>query len=333
MTFASRVLLVVAVLSGSLHAQPMDVSAEALFREGRKLLKEGKVAEACDKLEASARIDEGVGTLLNVGDCREKNAQLATAWAAFLHAASSAHAKHDEREALAKQRAAALEPRLSLLTISVPESSRVDGLVIKRNDVPVDPALWNEGVPVDAGTYEISGEAPGHEPWSTKVVIRGEAQKQSVEVPRFKQLRDLSAAVTPPPVAAVAHAPEHTDTVVDTDEADEGAPSPSRFTTLRKVSVASAALGLVGIAGGIRYGLVAKDLDRQANALCPQTVCPDAHARDLNHTAQRDALASEVMFGVGGAAVVGAAVLWFVGAPATVTVGDHQAGVAVAGTF
>ena len=109
-----------------------------------------------------------------------------------------------------------------------------------------------------------------------------------------------------------------------------GAP-PSRFTTLRKVSLGTAAVGLVGIAGGIRWGLEAKDLDRQANAICPGTVCSDPRGRSLNHSAQQDALASEVMFGVGGAAIVGAAVMWWLGAPATVTATDHS--VAIGGRF
>jgi hypothetical protein len=321
MTVASRSFIVVALLGSIASAQPANVDAEALFREGRRLLKDGKIGEACEKLEASARLDESVGTLLNVGDCREKNGQLATAWAAFLKAASAAHVKHDDREPVAGQRAAALEPRLSFLTISVPEASRVDGLAITRDGATIDTALWNQGVPVDAGIYEIGGSAPGHEAWSTRVVFRSEAEKQSVEVPRFKPLRELAVAKPlPTPVEAASH-----------DEERDDAPPPSRFTRLRKVSLGTAAVGLVGIAGGIRWGLEAKDLDRQANAICPGTVCSDPHGRALNHSAQQDALASEVMFGVGGAAIVGAAVMWWLGAPATVTATDHS--VAIGGRF
>ena len=323
----TTIVLVIAALAATVHAQATDVSAEALFREGRRLMKEQKLAEACEKFEASERLDDSVGTLLNLADCREKNSQLATAWATFLKAASTARGKHDDREAVARQHAAALEPRLAFLTISVPEASRVDGLVIRRDGMAIDPALWNQGVPVDTGSYQVSGEAPGHEPWSTRVDVRSDGIKASVEVPRFKQLREVIApqvkAAAPPP------APE--------SEAEPEAPAPSRFTTLRKLSVGSAVLGVAAIAGGVRYGLVAKDLDRQSNAICPTTTCGDAHALDLNHTAQRDALAAEVMLGVGGAAVAGAVVLWFVGAPGQATVvptgGDGEAGVAVIGTF
>jgi hypothetical protein len=247
----------------------------------------------------------------------------------FLKAASTAHTTHDDREPVAKQHAAALEARLAYLTISVPEASQVDGLVIKRDGQVVDPALWNQGTPVDVGSYVISGEAPGHEPWSTRVDVRTDGTKAGVEVPRFKQLREQIApkvaAPTPEPAPA-----EH-------DEPETDSEAPSRFTTLRKVSIGTAVLGLAAVAGGVRYGLLAKDLDRQSNAVCPGMVCGDPHALSLNQSAQHDALASEVMFGVGGAAIAGAVVLWFVGAPAHTTVvptgGDGEAGVSVIGSF
>jgi hypothetical protein len=323
-------IIVLLALSGTASAQAPDVSsAEALFRDGRRLMKEHEVAEACEKFEASERIDDSVGTLLNLADCREKNGQLATAWATFLKAASTARTKHDDHETTAKAHAAALEPRLSYLTISVPESSKVDGLVIKRDDAEIDPALWNTGVPVDAGRYKISGEAPGHEAWSTVIDIREERQHASVEVPRFKPLRELSKVVVPAvkPAAAAAALPE-------IELSEEPAP---RFTTLRKVSIASAVLGAGGIGAGVYFGLTAKNLAKQSDAICPGRVCGDAHALALNRSAQRDALASEVLFGVGGAAVAGAVVMWIAGAPTHATLvptaNDHEAGVSLVGSW
>jgi hypothetical protein len=323
-----KTILILALLTATASAQAPDVSsAEALFREGRRLMKEHQIAEACEKFEASERIDDSVGTLLNLADCREKNGQLATAWATFLKAASTARTRHDDHETTAKAHAAALEPRLSYLTISVPESSKVDGLVIRRDDVEIDPALWNTGVPVDAGRYKISGEAPGHEAWSTVIDIREERQHASVEVPRFKPLRELSKVVVPEvkPVAAV---------LPDIGPSEE--PSP-RVTTLRKLSIASAVVGAGSLGAGVYFGVTAKDLARQSDAICPGRVCGDAHALALNHSAQRDALASEVLFGVGGAAVAGAVVMWIAGAPSHATLvptaSDHEAGVSLVGAW
>jgi len=331
MTFAERFLLAVAVVAAAPHAARADaVGAEALFREGKRLMKDHQIAAACDKFEASNRLDASVGTQLNLADCREKNGQLATAWATFLEAASAARAAGDAaRETEARSRAGTLEPRLAYLTISVPAASHVDGLVIKRGDVAIDPALWNQGVPIDTGAYEITGQAPGHEPWSTRVQIDRDGQKLGVEVPRFKQLADLGPAVVAKPAPA------------DPGPAsDDGEPEPprveeSRFTTLRKAALVTAGVGVAAIAGGIGFGLTARDLQHQSDALCPATACADPHGLDLNRRARRDALASEILFGAGGVAVAGAVVLWIVGAPARVTptMTDRQVGLAFNGTF
>src|SRR3954464_7778704 len=69
--------------------------ATQLFKEGRALVDQGKVAEGCRKLEESQRIDPGGGTLLNVALCHEKEGRTATAWAEFTEALGLA--KKDDR--------------------------------------------------------------------------------------------------------------------------------------------------------------------------------------------------------------------------------------------
>jgi hypothetical protein len=347
MTIASRTLAALVAAAALLlivtPARAQSVEAEALFREGKRLMKDGQTAQACDKFEASNRLESSVGTLLNLADCREKNHQLATAWATFLKASAAAkQAGNDpKREAEARRRASALEARLAYLTISVPDASRVEGLVVKRNGAPVDPALWNQGVPVDAGEYEISGQAPGHEPWSTKVQITADGQKISVEVPRFKRLEDLQPAVTPAnhaaPVATATPGPA-TEPTAPVDEHDEG---PGMFTPMRKGAVAAIAVGVGGIVVGSIFGSKANDLEKQSDAICPQAACNDPHALDLNKSARSDATIANVGFIGGGVALAAGAALWFLGAP---KVADHpvaitpvvrgdQVGVSIGGSF
>src|SRR6185369_16874031 len=89
-------------------------AAEALFNHAKQLVKEGKLSEACPKFEESLRLDPGIGTLLYLADCLEKSGKTASAWARFLEAAAAAKAANQaDRETKARQRAAALEPKLS----------------------------------------------------------------------------------------------------------------------------------------------------------------------------------------------------------------------------
>ena len=304
---ASLVLLASTLMVSRASGQAAE--AETLFLEGKRLMKEGKVAEACDRFDASDRLDRAVSTLLNLADCREKNGQLATAWATFLKAASTARANGDVRlEKIAKDRAKGLEPKLAYLTISVPDSSKVDGLMIERNGLVVEPTLWNTGVPVDAGTYEITASAPGREPWSTRVAIDADGKRASVEVPRFKELQTVEPAAASP--SATAPVPEDED-----DEllllSDEG----GTWTGMRKASVGVAAAGVLAVGAGVLFGLRSNDLEGKADERCPAAACSDPEAVAWNEDAEANALRAHIAFGVGGVAIAGAAVLWFLGAP------------------
>lgn len=167
------------------------VEAEQLFRDGRALLKSGKLAAACEAFEASQRLDPTIATLLNLANCRERTHQLASAWSAYLQAASRARGdgRASQFAQIARDHAAALEPRLSYLTINVADDSRVEGLTISRNGLAIDPAVWNRAIPVDGGHYVITGKAPGVEPWSHDVQIGAEGDHASVNVPRFQTAR------------------------------------------------------------------------------------------------------------------------------------------------
>jgi len=305
-------LLVAALAGGTASAQNAD--AEALFTEGDQLEAAGKIDQACDAFEASNRIESRAGTLIRLGQCREKQQRLAAAWSAYKD--SLTRVKDPKKKAIAEAKVKELEPRLSYLTVLVPDESRIDGLVVTRNGVTLDPALWNRAAPVDGGTYTIAGEAPGHESWRTTVEVGVEKDKKSVEVPKFKELRKLIEEPTPP---------------VGEDDELVDAPAPGMFTTRRKIAVGAAGVGVVAAVAGVVLGLQANDLSDQAFELCadPDMPCPDAvAAQDKLDRAHDRALFANVAYGVAGAAVVGAAILWFTGAPAaedpgTAAIGGH----------
>jgi hypothetical protein len=203
---AISVVLSVSFL-GNTAAFAQSADAEALFDQGNKLMADGKLVQACDSFEASNRIEPRTGTLIRLGECREQNQQLASAWSAFKDALTRVIDPGKRKRAA--DDIAAIEPRLSYLTVSVSDESRIEGLTLTRNGRSFDPLLWNRPLPVDGGDYVIAGQAPGHQDWQTVVHIAAADGKVNVEVPRLVPLprpvaRPTSPAAPRPPFASEA---------------------------------------------------------------------------------------------------------------------------------
>ncbi|HUQ02542.1 MAG TPA: hypothetical protein VM261_08615 [Kofleriaceae bacterium] len=186
-------------LSATPAGAQSNPEAEQAFRDGKALMLKKQYAQACQAFATSDRLEPDVDTRINLADCHERRGKLATAWGLFLAIAAETRSdpSFSALHEVATERAAALEPRLPYLTISVPDGSRVEGLAITRNEDAVDAGLWNRAVPVDAGTYTVRARAPGREPWSTTVVIDAEGDRRSVDVPRF-ELALVVAGTNPP---------------------------------------------------------------------------------------------------------------------------------------
>lgn len=275
------------------HAQPDTRGAEALFRNGKELMKAGKFAEACESFEGSYRKDPAISTLLNAADCREKNGQYASAWGAFLEAERLTRGDSDPSQqainTLASGRAAKLEDRVSFLTISVPDDVRVPGLVISRNGDPVDAAEWNRSLPADIGVHVIAAKAPGYREWNSTVTIGAEREQQTTTVPAFTAL--------PKPKGV---------TTVDVID-------PSPFTAKRKLAIGLAAVGVVGVGLGIGLYIPARNQWDQS-----KDEVDDDKQQDLWESANQKYLIAQISGGVGIAALGTATYLWLTGKPRTI---------------
>jgi hypothetical protein len=184
---AVRALLVVIAALVAMRATPAhaDAAAEALFQEGRDLMAAGDIPGACDRFQRSNELEAKVGTLLNLGNCREQQGKLAEAWSAFSDARSLATVQGDGRAEEAAKRAHALEPKLAWLTITVAAEGRAAELAITRDGAPVLAAVWDRAVPVDPGTHEIAASAPGYKPWTKSLSIALGA-RDAVAVPALE---------------------------------------------------------------------------------------------------------------------------------------------------
>jgi hypothetical protein len=302
--------------AGSRVAIAQNAEAERLFVEGEGLIAAGKIAEGCSSFEASNRLEPRAGTFINIGLCKEKLGKLASALAAYQGAL--ARVKDPKKKAIATERVAALEPRVSSLTVSVPAESRIAGLVIARNGAPIESAQLERAISVDGGSYKISASAPGFKPWSTSVEVAAERGKASVTVPRLAPVEAPSVTV-PLPTPDKSTPPSVTTTPAAEPTGRETARhEPSMFTTRRKLAVGLGVVGAGLIGGAVVLGLSAQRDENEAFELCPspEQICPEAQlANDLLDRGNRKALVANIGYAAGGAAIVGAAVLWLTGRP------------------
>jgi tetratricopeptide (TPR) repeat protein len=360
-----RAIAIVAFLIGSstAYGQAAAAQAEALFRQGRELMAAGNVAEACSAFEESQKLDPAVTTLLNLGGCREKLGQIATAWGLFLDAARQTRAATDaagqKLHGVAQARVDKLEPRVSKLTIHVAAPAKLDGLQITRGAEPIAAGLWNRALPIDGGTYTIAARAPGQPAWSTEVKVAAEADSQTVEVPDLRTLpRPVDKPVAPPVVAGGRDRPPapppRVATVVRPPVGERPAPparpvpvvappaaKPPRAVSAEPAPASSGSGKLVLAIGAVALGGAALGLELWGESTyndAKAEMTSQARRDDLYHSATTKRYAAEGL--AVGAGVAGIAAAWLYlrggderGATARVQVVPAGAGLAVVGGF
>jgi hypothetical protein len=286
---ASAVTLCVASRAA---AQSGAAIAEGLFREGKKLLEEKRYAEACPKFAESARLDASSGTELALGICYEALGKTASAWGAYESAVSLARRDNrKDREQAATSRAAALEPKLSHVTIDVPaDVVALDGLEVREDDVVIGPAAWRDA-PIDPGDHKLDVSAPGKKPWSTTFTIEGPRTRKTVRVAELENEPVATVRGTPRAFVKVQTHP------------------------LRLVSVATLGAGVASLIAASALGGIAVADASDARSACPTSPCSNASAVSENDTAGTLADWSTALFVVSGALVATSVVLFFVRGP------------------
>ena len=326
------------LLAGSASALNANdkAAAEALFDQGKTLMAAGNYAAACPKFSESLRLDEGVGTSLWLAECFERSGKIASAWAQFREAAATAVKLGDPRERVARDHAAALEPKLSRLVILVPKDVVVPGLKVVRDGEVVDAPLWGTPVPIDAGDHTVTVTAKRKKPFTTVAHVAATPAIQTVAIPVLED--DPYAPLDEPSAAYPAPAPNGPDVLPPSRT--------ERDANFRIAGVTVAAVGVAGLVVGTAFGIDAMTQLSESNELCQNgpTVanCTSHIGVSERSAAQTAATASTVGFVVGGAAVVGGALLYFL-APkvtrsstaATVVplVDSHGPGLGVVGNF
>lgn len=291
-------LLIAATFAASAGHGDDRATAQQLFQQGKAMMIDGRVAEACLKFEGAAQLSPTPGVRLNLADCWARMGRVASAWAKYDEALALAERAGDKDAAdLARRGKADLEPKLSYLVVTVTEQAMVSGLELSRDGQPLPQAAWGTPVPVDPGKHEIIARAPAHKPWSTKKTVAGDGARVSFEVPVLAWEDKPVASGEPGSASASAsrEAPTHGGT---------GARQ-------RAMALVAGGLGVVGIGVGSYFGLRAKSKkDDYQSHRGSDGACLDMECQTLSQDARSAGNVSTAAFVAGGALVATGAVLW-----------------------
>lgn len=285
------------------HAQNEGgaAAAESLFQEARKLMDQKRFGEACPKLASSQKLAPGVGTLLNLADCYEKDNKLASAWARFHEAIALAQrVGRKDREQTARERADKLEPRLIKLTI-IAKDRDVD---VKLDGNTLDSAALGTAVPVDAGKHSIEARAKGKKPFTTTLEVSERVKAPSVEIPRLDDEPDAD-----PKVVGPVSNPNG-----DNGKQDPGDDSRDDGKTQRILGITATGLGAVGLVVGTIFGLKTGSTWEEAKTHCTGLEC-DRTGVELATDAKNSGTISTIGFIAGGALIAGGLALFFTAPP------------------
>ncbi len=191
--FLGPTLLVVAVATASAAPTALADSkqvAQQLFDDAKGLMESGKAVQACPMLAESLRLDPAPGTELRLAYCYELIGRTSTAWSMFKTGLAKAkQANNTGRIEFATEHLAAIEPRLSKVTLQLdPPAASLTGLVVKWDGEQLGAAALGVALPVDPGEHSLRVEAPGKKPFEKKVTIVGDAKRETIQIPSLEDL-------------------------------------------------------------------------------------------------------------------------------------------------
>ncbi len=188
--FAGLVLVTV-LLAPTGVAWAQETDAERLFREGRDLLAQNKLAQACAKFEESLAKVDHLGPRMNLALCLEKRNQVHSAVRGFEYAEKMAIAAGEtELAQAAREHINALRPRVPRVVVEVEGAVPGQVVVIKRPGKADVAATAGEAMPMDPtdpsdskDLVTVVASASGHETYATEARPLPEGREERFVVP------------------------------------------------------------------------------------------------------------------------------------------------------
>jgi tetratricopeptide (TPR) repeat protein len=156
--------------------------ADALFKQGKKLMAEKRYAEACDSFEQSFKLDPVVGAQLNVAKCYEEWGKLGRAFTAYQEAEKLARETKDRRAGQIKDLVENLDAQVPRLTIRLPKDApRKFNVTMDRQPV----TIFGEAFVVDPGPKTLEWSvADGPKKQKIVTIERGAESEVTLDVPK-----------------------------------------------------------------------------------------------------------------------------------------------------
>ncbi len=295
-------VLLLTTFASTATAETDEQRAMVLFERGRKLARDGHCADAIPTLLESVHKIEGVGPLLNLGNCYESLGKTASAHKYFLRAQEIATARDDRRQVEAAQRARSLEKDLPFLTIHVPASLRTPSTELRVDGELWPPARWDTPQPIDPGSHDIEFIAPPEPKQSDTITVRSKSD-------HVAWTAKLARAEPPPPPAPPSAVP------IALPRAPDARPEHS--STQRTAGLVAGSFGVAGLVVGTIAGLVSLSAHHAVTSSCasyPHCDSADRSAIESNNSrAQSAGTISTIGFVAGGILLAGGAALFFTG--------------------
>lgn len=281
------------IVSSAAVADDPVARANVLFDEGKKLLDEGRVAEACARLDESYRLAPRGGTLLNLGLCHEREGRLLAARRELRDALATAKREgRADREPVAREHLAAVEAKLAFIAVTPPPNVGAS-VEIRVDGAPIAPSDWS-AIPVEPGKHVVAASAEKFRAREVTVTIDAGGRTETV---RFEALEPIGAGAPAVPAPSPSPAPSASAVPTTPTAPHDALPAP-RSDTLRTAALVA---GIAGVAISVATGAWALERKSVVGLECNDAKQCSQDGADAASMGRALVIASTVAFAIGAA--------------------------------
>ncbi len=321
-----RIGVFIVALTPSVLAQTAEerAGARAAAEQGVKAYAEGRWADAADLMARAEKLVHAPTHLLYLAQAEEKLGHLVVAHELYLKIVREkllpgAPGVFASAQSEAKQRAEALRPKLSQVSIVVQGSPTGTSVHVTMDDHQVPDALVGVPHPVDPGEHRFEATAEGMRSSLAKVVLREGASETVVLTLKADPTAPTAVPTSTTPASAVPSStapagsgqPETGSTLTTTTpstDSETASPQASGMHPLKLGGYIGLGVGVVGLGFGTIFAVRSSGLRGDADALCTNSdgSCPKANqprVDKLDSDANSAMTLSVVGFVVGGVGI------------------------------